>query len=452
MLSRNKVAPLGAALSVGLLSIPAAAWALEESGPAPTEEVGTVVFLVLMVAALYLAAHFAVDWLQHRFLVISGVEYMLLGLLIGPLLLNAVRDLTGLGPVIALAAGWVGLMLGTDCTGRMLRDAPPGTARIVLVHHLVPGLLVAGVAFYALLELGLVEPALWQQAAIAGGVLGCAAAADSTAPFDLLARRYHVGDEVAPTLRRATRLGDVVVILAFGLLFCLFHWHAEGSADVLGGAQWAWITLGLGVGLGLLLTPFLGKDESSNASFLALVGVITFASGAAYYVHLSSLAVNLLLGVVLVNARPDGKRLRETLVRTERPINLALLVFAGALWRPSDAILTLLGLVAFIVLRAAGKFLASQLAAFGHDEMRRDLYKGLLAHGDVTIAMAVSFRLVYDGPAVELAYSVILGSVVIHDLVAPRILRSLLVDAGDVRSELLEEPNPPVGATRSGID
>jgi len=225
-------------------------------GPAaggPADDLGTVMFLVLMVAVLYLAAHYAVDWLQHRFLVVSGLEYIVLGVLLGPLLLDAVEDLTGLAPMIALAASWVGLMRGTDCTGRTLRDAEPGTARTVFIHHLVPGLLVGLSAFSLLLHADVVPPSRWVEAAISAGVLGCAAACDSVEPFDLLGRRYAIGDRLAPMLRRAARLGDVLVILAFGVLFCLFHRHAAGVDDIVDASLWAWVTLGLGFGLGGLL-------------------------------------------------------------------------------------------------------------------------------------------------------------------------------------------------------
>jgi NhaP-type Na+/H+ or K+/H+ antiporter len=55
--------------------------------------------------------------------------------------------------------------------------------------------------------------------------------------------------------------------------------------------------------------------------------------------------------------------------------------------------------------------------------------------------MAISFQLVThhswhtDSDVVNVAYTVILASVVFHDFFAPRILRSLLVDAGELRRE-----------------
>jgi NhaP-type Na+/H+ or K+/H+ antiporter len=114
-----------------------------------------------------------------------------------------------------------------------------------------------------------------------------------------------------------------------------------------------------------------------------------------------------------------------------------LLVFAGALWEPTELVPTLLALGGFLVLRTGAKWLASVIAGWG-TSLRKDLFRGLLAHGDVTLAMAVSFRLVYDGDAAKIAYSVVLGSVILNDLMAPRLLRGLLVDEGEIQRELKE--------------
>jgi hypothetical protein len=40
--------------------------------------------LILIVAGAYLAAHWAFEWLGARYLLVSGAEYLLLGILLGP--------------------------------------------------------------------------------------------------------------------------------------------------------------------------------------------------------------------------------------------------------------------------------------------------------------------------------------------------------------------------------
>ena len=247
----------------------------------------------------------------------------------------------------------------------------------------------------------------------------------------------------------------VLVILVFGVAFCLFHvpWGQTSGTDPTFAANWFLLQILLGLGLGALFTPFLGGNESPNGRFPALVGIITFASGAAYFVELSPLSVNVLIGLVLVRFAKTGRLMRETLRTTEKPMNLVLLVLAGALWHmPSDGdSWTAAGLVfgCFLLVRLGAKWVASKVAAWGMSSMRKDLYRGLLGQGEVTIAMAVSFRVVYEGPVVDIAYTAILASVVVMDLVAPRLLRDLLVDAGDVGRERTMLPPELAGEGKS---
>ena len=407
--------------------------------------------LAVLIAA-YLLANFVVNRLEERLLIVTGFEFVLLGMILGPGSIIPGFDvlnetaLSKLMPVIALAAGWVGLLRGMDMQGSAISPRPKGTVRGVILHHLLPGAAV-GACSYWFFYLGGPDrwnlfPAVgWREAGAASFVLACAAASDAGAPLSVVGNRYEVSGPVAKHIDIATRLGDVLVILAFGVLFCLFHvpfGQTEGTDPTMT-ANWFGIQVGIGVGLGALFTPFLGGDETPNGRFLAMVGIICFASGAAYFIQLSPLAVNVILGVVLVNFAKTGRLMRETLRSTEKPMNLVLFILAGALWRlPADGdawTATALVFGFFLLIRLVAKWIASRVSAWGIASMRNDLFRGLLGQGEVTVAMAVSFRVVYQGPVVDIAYTAIMASVVVMDLVAPRVLRDLLVDAGDVGRE-----------------
>lgn len=416
-------------------------------------DVSNVVLLISGIAVAYLVAHFIVDRLQERFLILTGAEYILLGLVLGRI--GVLDDLTGILPLIALAAGWVGLLRGMEMDSAHLVNRHERTLRLVFMHHVVPGLLVGGAAYWFLWSsdwgdyffgyLG-VDALPWRSVAASCFMLGCCAASDSAEPFDLLMRRYHIEGELTARLRSLARFGDFFVILVFGAVFCLFHLDREGAELSLSAAEWFLVQLMLGVVLGALFTPFLGGNETPNGRFLALTGIITFASGSAYFLNLSPLAVNLALGMVLVNVARTGPLMYDTLRTTEKPMTLVLLVLAGALWRMPPLIPTLVVIVGFVLLRTLGKAIGSRIAAAGVPGMRNDLYRGFLSHGEVTLAMAVSFQVVFDGPVVDLVYTVVLVSEVAHDIFAPRILRGLLVDAGEVRRERRE----PVAAAEEG--
>jgi len=405
-----------------------------------------VVALLLVVGAAYLLAHAVVDWLQRRFLVVSGAEYILLGVGLG-LLAGEALDISGLAPILSLAAGWVGLIYGMELNLKRLIFVDDGALRLAVFAGLGSGLLVA-VATHFALSSGWIAGVDPERTWLAASALGCASAAGSSSAIELVSARYGLKTGIIATLRRSAGFGDLVSILVFGLLFCVYRPVTDaGAAWSLTASGWAWVTLGLGTGLGVLFTVFLGDDDSENGRFLALVGIICFASGAAFFLDLSLLTVNLILGIVLANSAKDGAAVARTLSSTRRPMSLLLLLFAGLLWRPpwvgDVTALTLLPAVALtlgvVVLRTTGKLFGAWVGSIG-TELRRDLGRGLLAQGDEALAMAIAMRLVFDnveGANIEirLAYTAILGSVVVHELLAPRLLKTLLVDAAELRTD-----------------
>jgi hypothetical protein len=446
---------------VAPLAALACAWAAPAfaAGGGNAGDLGGVVLLVVMVGVAYLLAHVVVDRLQRRFLLVTGVEYALLGLLMGPTLtaIPVFLDPKPLAPVIALAAGWVGLAFGARFDGSSVRD--PDATRIGIVDALITGGLVAAGTWLVLTwapvllapahtslasalgrstELPDFEPG---RVLIAALVLGCAAAARSTSALDLVRRRYGLTGGLPDTLERAGLACDTVAVLAFGLIFCVWHSGESQLPRMVVWGEWVLLTQLLGGALGLLFSQFFGEDERKDESnrFLALVGIITFASGAAFYLNLSPLLVNFILAVVMVRTSPQGRSIAPTLERSRNPVRLLLLVFAGALIVDVPLVLAAFTIAATIALRFGARAIAGWFATIGTD-VRRDVYRGTLAQGDIALAMAISYRIAYHGPEVDIAYVAIVASVLVNELFAPRTLKGLLVDAGEIRSELPPRP------------
>jgi hypothetical protein len=431
-----------------------------------------VVLLVGLVGTAYLLTHFVVDWIQRAFLVATNVEYLILGALLGLILLpdpatsawlGSLRTGTWLGqlpwpepmtgmpwlpPLVALACGWIGLLYGMALDLPTLLGRRDGSMRAALADGLLTAVPV-GLACWGLFQA--FAPGSGAVATLCASVLGTTAWAGSTSSLDVVRRRYGVEGDTLVGLTRSARFADSMAILAFGSLFAIFHGQV---ADVVSGTaplptrvptpvEWVALTLGLGAGLGLLFSWFLDDDDSEPGALVALVGIIAFASGAAYFLDLSELTVNLVVGVMLVNTAPAGARLRATLASSYRPINLLLLLLAGAIWDPPPWNLALVLVPCALGVRFLGKVAASRAASWG-STLRSDNYRGALGQGDVAIAMAITFKLVFDAgrvapdPAaglVDATYTAILVGVVLYEIVAPRALKSLLVDAGEIRRE-----------------
>jgi len=393
-----------------------------------------VLFFLALVTVAYLLTHFVVEKLQHRFFFSSGGEYVVLGVLVGPFTpwLEVVNQdiLRQLAPLMSLAIGWLGLLYGMQLNLRKLLLTNDSAIRLSTVASAATLALVGVLSwvFIQYLDLDLATG----EALMVSALLGTAAGVTSPTALALVRSRFEAQGALTELFERASRLDELSSILLFGVIFCVFNFIDVDLPRDLTSAEWLLISIALGGGLGLLFRLFIGEERDPDKQFLALVGIIVFASGAAHYLDLSPLLVNLVLGIVLVNVAEDSEAILAVLERTAQPMYIVLLLFAGAMWTPIEAWGWALA-VAFVAMRTLGKFLGGFAAAVTvGSNVRRDIGRGLLAQGEVAVAMAVNFKLVYEGPLVDAAFTAVLFSVVVNELWSARLLRGLLIDAGDI--------------------
>ena len=113
------------AIAVALFMTPAALAAGGGHDTGGDDPLLPVVAVLIAVALAYLGTHSLVEHLHKRFLFVSGIEYILLGVLLGPMVpgVHAFEDMSQLGPLIALGVGWVGLVYGMDLDVRDLVES-----------------------------------------------------------------------------------------------------------------------------------------------------------------------------------------------------------------------------------------------------------------------------------------------------------------------------------------
>ncbi|MBO83987.1 MAG: hypothetical protein CL927_01400 [Deltaproteobacteria bacterium] len=426
---------------------------LAHSGGATPVSDGSMVLLLTILGAIsaaYLVAHFLMDRIQRRMLVTSGIEYVLLGVLLGSSS-GVLSDPRMLAPVLAFAAGWIGLLDGSSLRIDQLGKLPKRALRLAMVDLIAVGGGV-GLTGFALLHYGFDLPV--REATLAGCVLGCAATSGSTSATRLLGHRFtqlqRDGDQDRPCpgsvyalVCATSRLTQTFAILAFGVVTCIFHEQSATSDIPALAAQWLVWMIGLGVTLGLLFRLLISTESTDNQRFMALVGIICFSTGAAFMLDLSALTVNLILGAILVQG-DRGIQLQRSLETTRAPVVLLLLVLGGVVWVPVP-IGSGAAIVAVAVLARLGfKLLSGAVAAAG-TPVRPDIGRGFMAQGEVAICIALSYRLLFSGDAVELVFTAILVSVVLSEVAAPRMLRGLLVDAGELRQDLAMSRDPEPG-------
>ncbi len=70
--------------------------------------------LIAILVLGYLSTHFVIERLQTRFFFITGIEYILLGVLVGPHVANVMAPAVvgQLSPIMSLSIGSLGLLYG----------------------------------------------------------------------------------------------------------------------------------------------------------------------------------------------------------------------------------------------------------------------------------------------------------------------------------------------------
>jgi hypothetical protein len=378
-----------------------------------------------VVAVGYVLTAVVFNRLSDRFGYAGGAEYVVLGILFGPqaadlLTAEALRDLS---PLLSLALGWMGMHLGTYFRLPTLAQLDPAHVSIAFTEATSTFLTSLG------LLVGLFAGVLGLPLAVAAlPAVTLAAIATMTAPaaIDALERR-HGARPIFRVLQLTTRVDCLVGAVAFGLLLAILH-QGEVATTVRPptATEWAVINIAVGVASGVLFHLFLGPREAAGDAqgdarlFVSLAGAAVVASGAAYYLNLSPIFTNLILGFILANTGSAHRDVTRLLASSTRPVFLALLIVAGAAWAPGAPERLFLA-PAFIALRIGARLLGGRIAGtWGTPVALRTpaLGRTLLAQGSLSVAVAVNYAQVLPGLMADIVLTCALLSVLLFEVVA----------------------------------
>jgi hypothetical protein len=420
--------------------------------------VSTTVLFVGVVVFAFVAGRVLERFTAKAF-ALAGVEYLLLGVLLGPGLGLLGREvMQALDLFVSTVLGVLGFLVGLEirqirATTESLLAGLGATAAVVLgVGAVVTGLyqwldpallsstpLVAeplAASDRSLVSLWITPEALW-----IGLTVGAAAGTCSTVLVDTALRRFAVGAERAALLRTMTSTAQVLAVLAFGLAMA-----GSRSTGALGLSvvEWATVTI-LSAGFtGLLFSVFMGREDDGVRLSVAAVGVIVFAAGVGAALGVSPLFANLVAGLTLALTSPHAARLEDALRPLRFPTTVLVLLLAGATWVPVAGEHWVL-LPSYVLLRTLARLWFSRLAVrtfMGDEVAARGIGRALLGQGVLASAISLAFAQRFPELAAPVT-STILGGVLLTDLFAQRSLRRYLADAGEIEALAPEAPSSP---------
>lgn len=380
--------------------------------------------LIFIVGAAYLAAHVLFEWLARRYRIVSGVEYVILGILLGPQVSGFMSAdvVASLAPIMTLALGWSGAALGMSFYLPRMIKIPGHTYTTAILEALLTFLFVAGIM---LLAFSWAFGMSYAQVILPALSLGAIATATSNAAVTL--GSSDPTHPVAQQLETTAAVDGLFAIVSFGLLLCVVHIATPVGNRFLTPTEWVAITIGIGVVCGSLFHLFIGSERNPDRLFIAMAGAIILASGAASYLRLSPLLPALIIGAILVNTSHHRDELQRMMSSVEKPLYFVLLLFAGAAWRPSQYD-WLLPVLLFVLVRLVGKIGAARLAArAGGDPALdgRNWGRGLIGQGTIALAIALSYSLNDSEIVPNVVFTAAIVSVVVTDIFGVRIVNAL---------------------------
>ena len=421
----------------------------------------TLVLVALIVSA------FVISRLLHRYAervaLVSGIEYAVVGVLIGPLMpfgLIAEETLASLDLLVTLLLGLIGFMVGLharDALRRFEHFLAGSVAALItsltvavvtlgLIQVLQPQYLADPTPMFAipvfadatrLYELWASEEALWLAL-----TLGAAAAIASSTAIQAAAERWRAEGPPVILLHDIASAGQVMAILLFGLALAGDRAVEASAGYGLSLVEWAMLTGSAGAITGLLFTIFIGGAEDDLRLYLATLGVVIFAAGIGAALGVSPLFVNLVAGLTVAATSAHGDRLRDNLDRLRRPASILLLVFAGIAWRPVTGWMWIVP-AAYLLTRVGTRLVASRFAVstFVHGVEFRRVGGGLIGQGSLAAAIALSYAQGHPQRG-DIVLTAVLVPMLITDLFAVRTLRRVLANAGAIRPRADVKPDP----------
>lgn len=409
----------------------------------------TPVLLVVMVAFSFAVARLLQRWVS-RYAVLSGAEYLLVGVLVGPVVApQLITDeiMHQIQPLVSLLLGLIGFTVGMRAS-RVGAGGPAVTvgalssvgvvlcvgALFIVVGDLLgvrPGheLPHYRIALFALgpwqLGLELSDAQLWLGLAVGGS-----AAIASPTVIERVSAQLQVRGPSSALLSTLAETSQWVGVLALGTALALARARDPLGDAGLGLGEWALLGLLFGVLCGVLFSFFIGREQDPQRLFLATVGGVIFASGVGTALQISPLFVTLIAGVTVSLTSAHADSVRHEIDRLTHPLFVMTMLLAGAMWRPPEHPWLWLLPFVFAFTRLFGRALF--LGVFGPVliETPPRIAQGLLAQGTASIAVALDFSQRFPNFA-PLVLSTVLGAALVNEIFSHRALRAVMLDMGE---------------------
>ena len=365
--------------------------------------------------------------------------YIIAGVVSGPWILGLVtHDMTkSLSIVSGTATAVIALEAGSELQLESVRRVAR-TLRAITLFAVVGAMFVLGGTLYLLRDLlPFIGTLGTEQALAVAMVLGVALSAQSPAVVMALLAEMRSAGPVSEIILASVVVADLVVIVCFSIASAIAGAVLGGSLDLATTARdvtWELFgSIGFGLAVGMLLGLFLRTVKAGGPLFALTMCVVAAEAGPR--VHLDPLIIMLTAGLWVRNfSRADIRVLLAGFENAQLPVFLVFFALAGAKLDLDTLIASIIPVVILAGARAVSFFLGSKVAmriTHAPPLVRKYAWFGLVPQAGLALALALVMEKTFPtfgGPASV----IMIGVVGFNELIAPVILRAMLLRTGEV--------------------
>ena len=361
----------------------------------------------------------------------SVTAFLLVGILIGPQILNlvTVEIFTASEFFSNLVLGLIAFSLGENFRLDKLRQGVRQVMWISLSAALAAWLLVSAALIVYFISIKMpIYPAI---------VLGAAASATAPAATVLIIREYRAGGLLTELLLKVVAIDD-----AWCLIFAAMA-IAVGNAMRADVFQMSIVFAGLGEIFGaLVLGGILGYLSSRLSKFVRTreellvytLGLLFLNVGLSIALGVSVLLSAMMMGLVLVNIARENYKFFEVMRSVDTPLYLTFFIISGA--HLDFAILYKMGIagILYIVFRTLGKVYGAKLGARVSGAPRNvEDWLGLSLAPQAGVALGIGLVAKVTFPDFgDYIFTIIAATSVIFELIGPLLTKYSLIRAGEI--------------------
>ena len=359
---------------------------------------------------------------------LTGIEFLFLGLLLGPQFLNILDANTcdGLAPVSALLLGWIGMLFGFQFEISKLRRFPRVHFMAGLLESFLTLVVVFGGIYFTLPFI--IKISEHMRIALSMVLASAAACTAQTGLAMFSVRQIGKNQSIIKILRYLSSVDGLVAMLAMTPVFIFLPCSTEIAADrVLFGYDIFIAGIIFAVFL-VLYNLFLTYRREQSELALIIIGMVIFISGFSSVMNFSPLLSNFFMGVCLVNLTSEKEKIFTTLVSIEKPVYLLLLVFLGSAWH----LMSVWAFVAaggYFVFRFIGKMIGGFSISLLGSKMKEypaGLGLGLIGQSGLSLAILYDFQQGHPSEITDIVVGIALISISYCDLACPTLVGRLL--------------------------